>query len=175
MNFFNGLFGHQEAWCMNSLWVTSLIVTGADPGFFLGGGALVYCSISIPINHIVFFFLRNTSCIRKSQVISGGEGGAHPLHHPPRSAPAWFGISASSVIFKLREFSSDHLAPSLIFFHLQSYYDSLPYLKHMLRAQDIGMSLATVTCECSLNHWFSTSLFVSLFVYTGRHNKYLWA
>ena len=33
----------------------------------------------------------------------------------------WFGISASSVIFKLREFSSDHLAPSLIFFHLQSY------------------------------------------------------
>ena len=38
-----------------------------------------------PINHIVFF-LRNTSCIRKPQVISG-EGGAHPLHPPPRSAP----------------------------------------------------------------------------------------
>ena len=32
---------------------------------------------------------------------------------------SWFGISASSVIIKLREFSSDHLAPSLIFFHLQ--------------------------------------------------------
>ena len=31
---------------------------GADPGFFLGGGALVSCSTSTPINHIVFFFGR---------------------------------------------------------------------------------------------------------------------
>ena len=31
---------------------------------------------------------------------------------------SWFGISVSSVIFKLRDFSSDHLAPSLIFFQL---------------------------------------------------------
>ena len=31
---------------------------GADPGFFLGGGALVSCSTSTPINHIVFFFCR---------------------------------------------------------------------------------------------------------------------
>ena len=58
---------------------------GADPGFFLGGGALVSCSASTPINHIVFFFLQNTSCIRKPQVISGE--GAHPPHPPPRSAP----------------------------------------------------------------------------------------
>ena len=57
---------------------------GADPGFFLGGGALVSCSTSTPINHIVF--LQNTSCIRKPQVISG-RGGVHPLHPPPRSAP----------------------------------------------------------------------------------------
>ena len=34
---------------------------------------------------------------------------------------SWFGILASSVIFKLREFSSVHLAPFLIFFHLQWY------------------------------------------------------
>ena len=33
------------------------------------------------------FFLQNTSCIRKPQVISGGREGAHPLHPPPRSAP----------------------------------------------------------------------------------------
>ena len=48
-----------------------LSITGADPGFFLGGGALVSCSTSTPINHIVFFifFLQNTSCIRKPQVI----------------------------------------------------------------------------------------------------------
>ena len=33
--------------------------TGADPGSFLGGGALVSCSTSTtstPINHIGFFF-----------------------------------------------------------------------------------------------------------------------
>ena len=29
---------------------------GVDPGFFLGRGALVSCSTSTPINHIVFFF-----------------------------------------------------------------------------------------------------------------------
>ena len=32
-----------------------MCITGADPGFFLGGGALVSCSTSTPINHIVFF------------------------------------------------------------------------------------------------------------------------
>ena len=69
----------------------------------------------------------------------------------------------------------DHLAPSLIlfilfilfatlitknigkeeeeiFFQLQWYEDSLPYLKQMLRAQYLGVSLAIVICECSLNH-----------------------
>ena len=44
---------------------------GADPEFFSGGGALVSCSTSTPINHIVFFW-QNTNCIRKPQVISGG-------------------------------------------------------------------------------------------------------
>ena len=43
---------------------------GADPRFFLGGGAHVSCPTSTPINQIVFF-LQNTSCIRKPQVISG--------------------------------------------------------------------------------------------------------
>ena len=42
---------------------------GADRGFYLGGGALVSCSTSTPINHIVFFSLQNTSWIRKPQVI----------------------------------------------------------------------------------------------------------
>ena len=32
-----------------------MYASGADPGFFLGGGALVSCSTSTPINHIVFF------------------------------------------------------------------------------------------------------------------------
>ena len=60
------------------------IYAEADPGFFLEGGALVSCSTSTPINHIVFF-LQNTSCIRKPQVISWG--GANPVHSLPRSAP----------------------------------------------------------------------------------------
>ena len=59
--------------------------TGADPEFFLGGGALVSCSTSTPINHIVFFFfflLQNTNCIRKPQVISGEGGCAPPAPSP---------------------------------------------------------------------------------------------
>ena len=57
------------------------VTTGADPGFFLGGGALVSCSTSTPINHIVFFW-QNTSCIRKPQVISGGRGVLTPCTLP---------------------------------------------------------------------------------------------
>ena len=33
----------------------SSYIPGADAGFFLGGGALVFCSTSTPVNHIVFF------------------------------------------------------------------------------------------------------------------------
>ena len=57
-------------------------MAGADPGFFLGGGALVSCATSTPINHIVFF-------CRKPQVISGGEEGCAPPAPPPTSAPDW--------------------------------------------------------------------------------------
>ena len=58
--------------------------TGADPGFFLGGGALVSCSTSTPINHIAFCFCR-IPVVLENRRSSGG--GAHPLHPPPRSAP----------------------------------------------------------------------------------------
>ena len=60
--------------------------SGADPGFFLGGGALFSCSTSTPINHIVW---QNTSCIRKPQVISGGGGGGGgpPAPPPPPRTP----------------------------------------------------------------------------------------
>ena len=56
--------------------------SGADPGFFLEGSALVSCSTSTPINH--FFFLQNTSCIRKPQVIFGARGG---VCAPPAPSP----------------------------------------------------------------------------------------
>ena len=63
-------------------------ITGADPGFFFRRGCtrvLLYFNTNKP-HSFFFFFLQNTSCIRKPQVISGR--GAHPLHPPPRSAPA---------------------------------------------------------------------------------------
>ena len=50
-------------------------VRGADPVFFLGGGALVSCSTSTST-------LQNTSCIRKPQVISGGGGVRTPCTLP---------------------------------------------------------------------------------------------
>ena len=62
---------------------------GADPGFFLGGGALVFYSTSTPISHIVFFaeyqLYKKTAGGRR-----GRGGGADPLHPPPRSAPDLF-------------------------------------------------------------------------------------
>ena len=35
---------------------TGYNIAAADPGIFLGGGTLVSCSTSTPVNHIVFFF-----------------------------------------------------------------------------------------------------------------------
>ena len=61
--------------------------TGADPGSFLGGGALVSCSTSTPINHIVFFFAEYQLYWKTAGHLRGGEGVAHPLHPPPGSAP----------------------------------------------------------------------------------------
>ena len=58
---------------------------GADPGFFLGGGALVSCSTSTPINHIVFFFCRIPVVLEIRRSSRGGEGGCAPP--APRSAP----------------------------------------------------------------------------------------
>ena len=41
---------------INRISTLFFMTSGADPGFFLGGGALVSCSTSTPINHIVYFF-----------------------------------------------------------------------------------------------------------------------
>ena len=62
--------------------------SGADPGFFLGGGALISCCTSTLINHIVFFFFGRIPVVLENRRSSQGVGGAHPLHPPPRSAPA---------------------------------------------------------------------------------------
>ena len=46
---------------------------------------LLYYNTNKPHSFFCFFVLQNTSCIRKPLVISGGAGGAHPLHPPTRS------------------------------------------------------------------------------------------
>ena len=48
---------------------------GADPGFLLGGGALVSCSTSTPINHVVFFFCRMPVVLENRRLCRGGGGG----------------------------------------------------------------------------------------------------
>ena len=70
--------------------------TGADPGFFLGGGALVSCSTSTPINHIVFFY-RIPVVLENRRSSQGGGGDALPLHPSPRSAPVTPSLSVRQV------------------------------------------------------------------------------
>ena len=47
---------------------------------------------------IVCTLWKYTSCIRKPHGISGNGWGAHPLHPPPRSAPATSGVGITSII-----------------------------------------------------------------------------
>ena len=49
--------------------------SGADPGFILGGGALVSCSTSTPINHIVFFAEYQLYQKTAGHLREGGGGG----------------------------------------------------------------------------------------------------
>ena len=60
---------------------TTQYITRADPRFFVGGGALVSCS-TFNTNKPKSFFLQNTSCIRKPQIISGGGGVRTPCTLP---------------------------------------------------------------------------------------------
>ena len=56
---------------------------GADPGFFLGGGAPLINDIT---DRWCKQMLQNSGYIRTSQTILGGRG-AHPLDPPPWSTP----------------------------------------------------------------------------------------
>ena len=80
---------------------------GADPGFFLGGGALVSYSTSTPVNHIGFsFFFCRIPVVLENRGSSQG-GGAHPLHPPPRSAPADAKLKRQTETAKATRESSD--------------------------------------------------------------------
>ena len=99
---------------------------------------MLYCRIMNFLTQIKLSFLRDLLDIRRRDVEQ------FMGDFPYRDSGSW----------QVQLFLSfvDHLAPSLIFFQLQWYEDSLPYLKQMLRAQYLGVSLAIVICECSLNH-----------------------
>ena len=66
---------------------------------FFRRGALISCSTSTPINHIDFFFLQNTSCIKKPQVILGG--GVHTPCTLPLEPPLVYSLARSSVSYKM--------------------------------------------------------------------------
>ena len=56
---------------------------GADAGFFLGGGALVSCSTSTPINHIVLFFFCRIPVVLENRKSSQEGGGGAPAAPSP--------------------------------------------------------------------------------------------
>ena len=76
---------HTLAIFIKHLYNNHLSTRGGSRIFFRRGCTrlLLYFNTNKPHS----FFLQNTSCIRKPQVIS--EGGVHPLHPPPRSAPVY--------------------------------------------------------------------------------------
>ena len=57
--------------------ITILSWAGANPGFFSGGGALVSCSTSRPVNQIVFFFFGRIPVVLENCRSSRGGGGLH--------------------------------------------------------------------------------------------------
>ena len=63
----------QQYWMGSSIF--DLKKSGADPGSFLGRGALVSCSTSTPINHIVFFVGRILAVLENRRSSQGKGGG----------------------------------------------------------------------------------------------------
>ena len=81
-----------DAWYIKKDGKVFTMSRGGSRIFFLGGGALVSCSTSTPINHIVFFFCI-IPVVLENRMSSQGGGGAHPLHPPPRSIPDFTSIN----------------------------------------------------------------------------------
>ena len=77
--------------CLTLLvYVTVIVRSRADPGFFLGGGVLVSCSTSTPYKPHSFFLAEYQLYQKTASHLRGGGRSAHPLHPPPRSAPVGY-------------------------------------------------------------------------------------
>ena len=114
-------------------------VPGVDPGFFLGGGALVSCATSTPINHIVFHFLQNTSCIRKPQVIS--KGGVRtpctlPLDPPLSTPPVWYFESKKSCFTQPRRCLKQKCKKGRLFLLRWEYFLSKRNVENSIKIAD---------------------------------------
>ena len=90
--------------------------SGADPGFFLRRGCthlLLYFNTNKPHT---FFFLQNTSCIRKPQVISGGGGVCTPCTLPLDPPLRLLGILGGGCATQFSK-SWPYFIPKNIIFH----------------------------------------------------------
>ena len=70
----------KKVWSLSKMWCYA----GADPRFFLGGGALVSFSTSTLINHIVFFFFRRIPVVLENRRSPRGGGGGTPPAPSPK-------------------------------------------------------------------------------------------
>ena len=85
-------------------------MSGADPEFLLGGGALVSCPISTPINHIVLFFCRIPVVLENRGHLRGG-GVRTPCTlplHPPLNVSFPLDSSNDAVINVFFHVRTDH-------------------------------------------------------------------
>ena len=71
-NSFEHLKGTTTSNCRMSFIDLYLVFPRADPGFFLGGGALVSCSTSTPIKFCFFFFCRIPVVLENCRSSQGG-------------------------------------------------------------------------------------------------------
>ena len=80
--------------------------TGADPGFFVGGGALVSCPTSTPINQFFFFAEYQLSVVLENHRSSQGEGGLRTPCTLPLDPPLLYPCIEHSICRVMRKISN---------------------------------------------------------------------
>ena len=88
--------------------------TGADPGFFVGGGALISCSTSTPINHShsFFFFCGIPVVLENCRSSRWGGGGMCTPCTLPQDPP----LALSNETFLIAHFQGTYMCTTLYLF-----------------------------------------------------------